>query len=270
MKTSPHEIPPASSVLITGAAGRVGRNLSRLLEEQKRYRLRLTDIAEGTIDGRPVEKLDLMDFEKVIQNVQAVDAIVHCAIASYPSTATDANEVTLRDYHNRMLEVNIKGTYHLYEAARINRIPRVVYISSLTVALGHGCNSDLREDLSPKPENLYACTKLFGENLAEFFSRTHAISSVVLRLGQPFPLGLPHEKSWKNDPHARAHFATHGDIMHAVDCALQATQVRFGIYNVVSLNDCNRVSCSHGREIGFQPREHWADFDTDTTALAMK
>lgn len=235
---------------MTGAAGHVGSRLVPLLSE--RFPLRLTDLGPGEVGGLPVEAVDLLDLPAVVEAFRGATAVVHSAIASW-------GRCSLEEYEQRMLEVNIKGAYHVFEAARLLGIAQVVYISSLTVAKGHGHASDLCVSRGPKPVNLYACTKLFGEQVGELYSRIHGLHVINLRLGQPYPLGIAQEEEWRKDPVARSAFVTFPDIARAVECALKATDVKMGTYNVVSRSSPPLIDSSGGKEIGFEPRDDWRD-----------
>jgi nucleoside-diphosphate-sugar epimerase len=66
-------------VLITGAAGYVGRRLSSGLEGE--HELRLGDVVVPDADPRRV-RLDVTRFEDVAAAMQGVEAVIHLAVAS--------------------------------------------------------------------------------------------------------------------------------------------------------------------------------------------
>lgn len=242
-------------VLFTGAAGRVGSKIAPFLGAKHAFRF--TDLKSGRLGDQPVHGANLLDLDSVLQVSKGAKSIVHCAIASYPDPNIQPSDSEQEEYNQRMLDVNIRGTYNVLEAARINQVPQVIFISSLTVTLGHGETSGLSEDLSPKPPNLYACTKLFGEQLAEMYSRVHGLRVIILRLGQPFPLGFVQEEVWEKEPRLRAFFVMHQDIARAIHCALEAGGVEMGIYNVVSRDAEGFIEHRNAEEIGFKPLCQW-------------
>lgn len=246
--------PAHRAVFITGATGRVAKRVISLLSQQSD--LHLLDLQAGEVDSRPVIGVDLLDRDATINAMRGARAVVHFAIAGYTDVDDVPNSPSLIDYERRMLDVNIKGTYHVFEAARIHSISKVIYISSMTIPMGHGLASDLSEGLPPKPTNLYACTKLFGEQLGELYSRIHGIRTISLRLGHPYRPDDPIFERPQNDPRELASLVAFADIARAVDCALRADHVQNGIYNVVSRNADGYINFSSGREIGFEPQEY--------------
>lgn len=246
-------------VLITGAAGKVARGIVPILREK--YSLVLSDITKITDARDESIQVDLTKLDDVVAAFSGLDAIVHCAIAGYRTRENvPETDEERADYHRRMLDVNIKGTYNVFEAARILQIRRVTYLSSLTVSLGDEPEFKMAPDRPARPIDVYACTKLFGENLGRVYHEMHHLEVICLRLGQPYPLKLDREASWENDPRANRTFVTLGDLAHAVDSALSAGHVGFGIYNVVSLNENPIIETDSGKEIGFQPRQRWQDY----------
>src|SRR5690606_17899340 len=148
---------------------------------------KLVDLKPDTVEGIPVHAVDIMNFEQVLEAFAGSRAIVHSAIANYANRRENAPEEDKAEYRQRIQKVNIEGTYNVYEAARVLKIPKVVYISRLTVAFGRGGNqSDCSPSRPPAPYNFYACSKLFGEQTAEVYQATYGIQAHVLRLGHPY------------------------------------------------------------------------------------
>lgn len=245
-------------VLVTGAMGRIAQKVIPFLVEN--FTLRLADRQEGSLDGLEVIAADITDYEAVRKMAEGVESILHLAIASNREFVTDVRNFEAEKgneylrFNQETLRVNIGGTYNVVEAARASGVKRVIYGSSLTVALGH-FPAPLHDNLPPKPINFYAVSKLWGEELGEYFSRRHGLVFYSLRFGTPHPQP-EHGKyqNWLADPHARATFVTYQDISRAIGCALTAEKPRFGCYSVVSATEENLIDTSKGGEIGWQPR----------------
>src|SRR5438874_2341814 len=108
--------PQPRTVLLTGAAGRIGTLMRELLPPYG-YRLRLFD--QRPVEGEPgAITAELTDTEALRAAVRGVEAIVHLA------------GISLESSFERILRANIEGTYRLYEAAREAGVRRVVFASS--------------------------------------------------------------------------------------------------------------------------------------------
>lgn len=247
-------------ILLTGSLGHIGTRVIPLFPDH--FELKLTDIREGEIAGRPVSILDITDPEAVLAASCDMDAILHLAITSELGLVTDytrfyANEGDeyLR-FNQATIETNVRGTYHIYEAARRNRVPRVVYGSSLTVLIGSPNYETFHDGLAPRPSNFYGVTKLWGEQLGEFFSRTHGLRVYCLRFGTPHPHSeVSNIARWMETPVGRRTFVSYADLARAMTAALTADGPRFGAYTIVSDTPGNVFDVSRAAEIGWTPED---------------
>jgi len=250
MNETPSSLP---HVLLTGAAGVIGSKIRKPLEAS--FRLRATDKRESPGDAWEYRQADLLDFCQIRSLVEGVDAVVHLAIAPYREYDESAEPPIdgLTPYQELMLDVNIRATAYLFEAARRADIRKIVYMSSLTVYFGDRSQDSYNESDPVNPGNLYACTKVFGENLARVYSRDFGISVICLRIGQPYPVNLErHDEYWKTNKRARSTYVAMEDIASAVRLAL-VSPLPFGIYNILSASDNPRFDITAAREIGYIP-----------------
>ncbi len=244
-------------ILITGAAGKVGRALRKELA-QTGHSLRLADI-------RPIEKpegeslrLDITDGAAVLRAAQGMDAIAHLA---YGADLNDNSEKDIRLNY----DVNAKGTHFLLWAGEQVGIKRFVYTSTLSVfgASEAFARGNLHEESPPQPVNPYGLTKYFGEEVCRYYAETRGLSVVCLRLccvtvEDEWPKCL----SWKLKPDttacARAHrgMATHvNDVAHAVHLALTVPNLRYEVLHIAADNVGRVTSIDRAREVlGFWPR----------------
>src|SRR5689334_3827068 len=127
MKTD--ESNPVRRVLVTGACGRIGPRIVPILG--KRFDLKLTDWRPVQNAPFPFERSNLLDFEQTCEIARGVDAIAHLAIASSRNYVEDGNWFTEEElarehkFHTETIDVNVKGTYHLFEAARRAGVRRI-------------------------------------------------------------------------------------------------------------------------------------------------
>ena len=106
-------MPRFDRLLITGAAGNLGRELRRGLAPLARVR-RLTDRAEMAPagEGEEVVQADVGDFDAMMKVVEGCDAVVHFGAAPVERPWEE------------ILNSSIKGGYNVYEAARRHGIKR--------------------------------------------------------------------------------------------------------------------------------------------------
>lgn len=127
---------------VTGATGFLGSHVARVLAEQG-AQLRL--LVRSTSDLRNIADLnaervegDLRDPASIEKGLAGCDALFHVA-ADYRLWVRDPEQ---------MYRSNVEGTRALLEAARKQRVRRVVYTSSVAT-MGFGSNGTLADETSP-------------------------------------------------------------------------------------------------------------------------
>lgn len=155
-------------VLVTGAFGFVGINVVRHLAMTGRkvvasFRTPPDDIAKRFLeefrDHVVFAQADVQDSEALNLLVRdlRVQEIVHAA-AMTPTLETE------RSSPGRVMQINLMGTVNVLDAARENRVRRVVYVSSDGL---YGPIADVtqpvKEDQFPLAENLYGVSKIASE-----------------------------------------------------------------------------------------------------------
>jgi dTDP-4-dehydrorhamnose reductase len=237
-------------VLITGAAGRIGRGLHA--ELAGRYLLRLmyhrTTVPVGPNDEAVVT--DLEDFDGIRQAVEGVDAIVH--LAGNPSTQASFEAV---------LHANIVGTYHVYEAARLAGVPRVVFASTNHVTGMYERHGSLVwPDLPVRPDSFYGVSKAYGEALGRYYYDRHGLAVICLRIGSatPKPANLRALGTW----------ISQRDMAQLVWRSIEAA-VPFGIFYGISGNTRRQWDITNARDLlGYAPEDNGETFAAEVGGMA--
>jgi uronate dehydrogenase len=168
---------PMPKLLLKGAAGGLGKVLRERLRPFASV-LRVSDIAslgQATGSHEEVVPCDLSDKRAVDALVAGCDAIVHLG------------GVSVERPFEEILEANIKGVFHLYEAARRHGVKRVVFASSNHV-IGFYKQTETLDTQSPRrPDGYYGLSKSFGEDMAQFYFDRWGIETVSIRIGSSFP-----------------------------------------------------------------------------------
>lgn len=230
-------------VLITGAAGTIGRVLRRGLSG--RYDLlRLADIAPQA-DAGPGEDciaLDIGDLAATVAACRDIDCVVH--LAAIPVEPEE-------DAWGQILPANIVGTYNVFEAARRAGVGRIVFASSNHVVGFHRRGVVADADAAPRPDTLYGVSKVFGEALGRLYADKHGLSVACLRIG-----------SFRERPEDRRQLATwisHRDGVQLFRRCIEAPDFHFLV--AYGLSD-NGAGFWRNREIewlGYRPEDRAED-----------
>ena len=170
MREHPFSIPRPGKLLLTGAAGQIGRTLRSGLRGQYKL-LRLTDIAELEPEdsGEEVVQADLTDRAAVRRAVAGMDAVIH--LGGIPD----------EDSYERVRSVNMDGTANLLAAAHEAGVRRVVFASSIH-AVGYAPREPIHMDIPVRPDTFYGLSKVFGEALGRLYVDRYGLEFVSVRI----------------------------------------------------------------------------------------
>jgi nucleoside-diphosphate-sugar epimerase len=230
------------TVLITGAAGRIGSHLTQALAP--RYALSLTDVRPpAEAHGHPFAQADLGDPEALRAICAGADSVVHLA----------ADPRTFAPWES-LLPNNIVGAYNVFEAAREAGCRRVIFASSINAVGGHPREVQVRTDMPVAPGNLYGASKAWGEAAAFHYAHNHGLSCICLRFGWVCTREQIRQQS---NPSLLEVALTYDDLALLVDAALSAPDdLRFAVFHGVSNNRFKRLDISDARErLGYAPRD---------------
>lgn len=247
-------------VLVIGAAGRFGQMAIPLISAS--HELTLVDYRAGESNGQKIHALDITDFDAVLAAMQGHDAVINLAIASQREFVTDADmfDADLGDEYLRFneatIEVNIRGAYHVYEAARQAGAKRVILGSSLTVLLGQPSYGKYSDNLPVRPVNFYAVSKIYGEHLGELYARKHGLTVYCLRFGQPYPIENDPKGALRlASPAGRRASVTYDDLASSMEAALTVQNgPAFGTYIIVSDAEDPHFDTAKAAEIGWKSK----------------
>lgn len=169
--------PEDLKVLVTGAGGFVGRELTRQLVAAGHSVLALDRQLTGleqhpNLTGIEIDISDSVSLSSAMDT--AADAVIH--LATVPGNAAEHDPVAAR-------QVNVGASMHLLEhVAGWGTCPRFVFASSIAV-LGDLSSYECVDDTtSPAPTMIYGLHKAMIESAIAAYSRRNAISGISLRL----------------------------------------------------------------------------------------
>ncbi|MEZ4667111.1 MAG: NAD(P)-dependent oxidoreductase [Anaerolineae bacterium] len=146
-------------ILLTGGAGDLGYVLSKQLDHLNETALRF-DVRPPTKKAGTYAPGSILDRTALASVMTNVDCVVH--IAAWHGIHEFRKQKDAYDFW----DVNVTGTFNVFEAAARAQIARMIFISSTSVE---------------ERDGLYGHTKVLGEEIARTYAARHGMSVITLR-----------------------------------------------------------------------------------------
>jgi nucleoside-diphosphate-sugar epimerase len=165
-------------VLITGASGLVGYQVALRLHAAGHDVLGL-DLRPPP-PGTPFryEAGDVTSLATMSGLLAGRPNLVHAGAISGP--------MLMRDDPHGVAHVNIGGAMAVFEAARLAKVRRLVWASSIAVYGDQPTLDAVPEDTKPNPQSFYGHTKLAGEALLRGYVQHYGLNAVALRISSVY------------------------------------------------------------------------------------
>jgi len=223
-------------VLITGAAGGIGRSLRESLLGVYPV-LRLSDrvpLAPART-GEELDLAELSDMAAVERLVEGVDGIVHLG------------GISGEGEWEPILQSNIMGTYNLFEAARRARVKRIIVATSNHAVGFYPRDQKIDHRVVPRPDSRYGVSKAFAEALASLYADKHRIGFLCTRIGN---FGLQ-----PIDKRRLSIWISPRDYTQLVRIGLEHPEIRYEIVYGVSNNRRSWYDNSNAERLGYRPQD---------------
>lgn len=155
-----------TAVLITGACGTIGAELTRQVSEAGAARIVCIDnnetelfFLQDTFKSNPNVECylaDVRDLESLKLRMQDIDIVLHSAALKHVGLCEESP--------NQAIHTNIQGTSNVIDAALANNVKRVIFTSS---------------DKAVNPTNVMGTSKLMGERLFTAAAMSQRKSSTI-------------------------------------------------------------------------------------------
>jgi uronate dehydrogenase len=230
-------------VVITGAAGSIGRAVTERLSE--RWNVIATDIRAGN----GLIGLDITDEHQCREAFSGADAVVHLAANPHETASWD-----------ELLPLNVVGLHTVAVASMAAAVPRLVLASSLQAVWGYPPDHQVRSGDAARPANLYGATKAWAEAVGSSIAVSSDTSVVALRIGY-FSARPPTE----SDPRDLAAWLSPRDCAELVRAAVEGPVDQFTVVNGVSANRYRHATYGAAEKaIGYRPSsDAWAPSEED-------
>lgn len=148
-------------VLLTGGAGDLGQVLvPKLLGRGDVPVILDVRAPPASPDGAVFIQGSILDRPRLREFLQGCDCIVH--IAAWHGIHESSGDRNAYDF----FDLNVRGTFEIFEAAAAAGISRIVYISTTSVH---------------RPDTLYGRSKILAEHVAEDYARHRGMNVITLR-----------------------------------------------------------------------------------------
>ena len=234
-------------VLITGAAGGIGRRLRTDIRGLYPI-VRLSDQAplDPAGPGEEVMNADLADLAACEAMCTGVDGIIHLG-----GQAIEADWETV-------LQANIVGCYNLFEAARRQGVKRVVFATTNHVIGFYRRGQRIDHAVPPRPDSRYGVSKAFGEALGRLYADKHGLRVLNIRIGNcgDRPLDRRRLSIWISPR----------DFLQLARIGLEHPDLHYEIVYGASENDRTWWDNANVYRLGYRPQDESELFAPDILA----
>jgi uronate dehydrogenase len=244
-------------VLVTGAAGSIGRVLTVGLEDRGHDVVGLDRVPAPDGADIPWHTGDCADpdavfavFEAQSSAGEALDAVVHLAghpdEQSLPDSIT-SHVVTTAALLDAMVDEGVRRFVYAGSNHAVGRTPRPADGGLVTV------------DHRPRPDTFYGVGKVAAEAVMSLYVDRYGIDAVSCRIGsfQPEPQSVRQLSTW----------LSHDDCVRMVEAALTAPAPGFAVLYGISNNTRAWWDLEPGRALGYEPQD---DAETFSSRIASR
>jgi len=235
------------NLLLTGAAGGVATQIRPLLLERYGSVL-LSDRVqpEALQDGETFVAADLGEPDQIDALMKQCDAIIHLG------------GVSVEAPWQPVLEANIAGLYNVYEAARVNKVQRIVFASSNHAVGFYPRDIVIDHEKPVRPDTRYGVSKAFGEALGGLYADKHGLRVFNIRIGNVAdrPIDRRRMSIWLHPE----------DLVQLCAIGLEHPDVHFE--TVYGFSKCEPAWWDNRRatELGYRPKHRSSDFRDEVLA----
>ena len=175
-------------------------------------------------------------------------AMASCILGGSPSRAPST----------RSCSPTSSGLYNVYEAARQEGVPRILFPSSNHAIGFHERETRLDAAAPLRPDSLYGASKCFGEAIARLYYDKFGIESAIVRIGSCFEEPLDHRML--------ATWLSPDDFIRLIERVFLAHRLGCPVIYGVSANDECWWDNSSVEYLGWRPRDNAESFRSQLDA----
>lgn len=236
-------------VVITGAAGRIGRSLIDSFKHTTELVLadkKADELKEFKAENVSIFELDILDKNSCLEVCEGVDTVIH--LAADPSPHATFEEVKT---------VNMDGTYNMMSAAHEQGCRRFIFASSVHAVKGYPEDEQVKTTSMTRPLNFYGISKVFGETLGNYFAYQTGLEVIAIRIGGFRSLEHLQKEGKEPVSYQKSSYVSERDMVQLVNRCMEAElSTPFLIVHGVSDNQFKYLDLSDTREkLGYDPQD---------------
>lgn len=239
-----------ANVLITGATGTIGQELTRHLK--KNHQLTLVDLdfsdfPEELKEGTKMIQTDLVERENWQGLFENIEFVIQ--LAGEPDQEAE--------FYGDLEPLNFEIPHNLFdEAMNAKHLKRIIFASSIHAVDAYPKDIQVKTSDDIRPTGMYGVSKVYLEALASYHAYVNGIASIGIRIAD---YTADSDKLFDEEVNASglAMYFSARDMNHLVDCCLEATLSEpYLLVNGVSNNTFKRLSIEDARlKLGYEPQD---------------
>lgn len=182
--------------------------------------------------------------------MRGIDVVMHLA-----ATSDEA------PFLEQLMPNNIEGMYNLLDAAHLEGVRRVVFVSSVQTIWDYLDQTDQPIETEVQcPNSLYGVSKIFGEVLGQWYHRRKGLEFIAIRLGWFQLTERIEQGSWINNV-----WISPLDTVQLFQKAIETPGIGYAIVNGTSDTPQELLSLKSARELlGYDPQDSPAKIAAST------
>src|SRR6185436_4354668 len=192
--------------------------------------------------GEKFIKADISKLPDALKITKGVDAVVH--LGGY----------SVEGPWEAIHKANIVGCYNIFEAARKNKVKRMLFATSNHAVGFYRRDQKIDHRVYIKPDGRYGVSKVFGEALGSLYADKYGMEVFLMRIGNVNPRPI--------DKRRLSIWISPRDIAQLVSIGIDHPDIKFEIVYGISGNKRAWYDNSNAYRLGYQPQddaETWAE-----------
>ena len=184
-------------IVITGGCGFIGSHLSEyIFKIYKKSQIIIIDKITYAANKKNISNIlnskrvklikdDICNFKNLLKYTKNANILLHVAAESHVDNSYNLND--------NFIMTNVLGTKNVIEACKINKINKIIHVSTDEV-YGEIYKSSFKENSSFNPSNPYSSSKAAAEMIINGYIHSYKLPIIIIRSNNIFGIRQHPEK----------------------------------------------------------------------------